>query len=384
MSESGKEHSEAMRRYLGAGIVAALRDEDVTEIYVNAGGGAVWLDRRSVGRVRSGAALGEGQVRSFLNAVAHAQRAELTRERPQLQAELPDDELFRQARLQGMVPPLAEAPVFVLRKPAARVWSLDEYVRQGILTAAQRAALARAVEGRENLLIAGGTRSGKTTFANAVLLEIATRCPRDRVVVLEDTRELQCAAEDRLALRTTDEVDLAGLVRLTLRASPDRIVIGEVRDKAAMQLLDAWSTGHPGGVATVHATDAAGALERLDRLAQRNGVPSQAHLVAAAVDLVGVPFAALHFDYRWARSGNYPWTPAAVFDDRVHTYIRLPGSGVGQEAPVLFLIDRKGATAILNYAVRGQYYVTDRVFERAALVLGSGKDQRRLEIVRER
>jgi type IV secretion system protein TrbG len=98
----------------------------------------------------------------------------------------------------------------------------------------------------------------------------------------------------------------------------------------------------------------------------------------------GVPFAALHFDYRWTRSGNYPWTPAAVFDDRVHTYIRLPGSGVGQEAPVLFLIDRKGATAILNYAVRGQYYVTDRVFERAALVLGSGKDQRRLEIVRER
>src|SRR5258708_7366636 len=115
------------------------------------------------------------------------------------------------------------------------------------------------------------------------------RCGRrDRVVVLEDTGERECAAVDRLALRTTDEVDLAGLVRLTLRSSPDRIVIGEVRDKAAMQLLDAWSTGHPGGLATVHATDAVGALERLDRLAQRNGVPSQAHLVAEAVDLVVV------------------------------------------------------------------------------------------------
>src|SRR5579864_7424165 len=273
MSEGGREEAEAMRRYLGAGIVAALRDEDVTEIYVNAGGGAVWLDRRSVGRVRSGAVLGEGQIRSFLNAVAHAQRVELTRDRPQLQAELPDDELFRQARLQGLVPPLAEAPVFVLRKPATRVWSLDEYVRQGILRSEERAALARAVDGRENVLVAGGTRSGKTTFVNAVLHEIAARCPRDRVVVLEDTRELQCAAEDRLALRTTDEVDLAGLVRLTLRSSPDRIVIGEVRDKAAMQLLDAWSTGHPGGVATVHATDAVGALERLDRLAPPAGLP---------------------------------------------------------------------------------------------------------------
>jgi len=98
----------------------------------------------------------------------------------------------------------------------------------------------------------------------------------------------------------------------------------------------------------------------------------------------GLPLAALHFGYRWTRSGKYPWAPAAVFDDQVHTYIRLPGSGVGQEAPVLFLIDRHGAAALLNYTIRGQYYVTDRVFERAALVLGSGKDQRRLEIVRER
>ena len=288
MPEDGREHAEAMRRHLGAGVVAALGDDDVTEIYVNAGDGAVWLDRRSMGRVRSAIELAEGQIRSFLNAVASAQRVELTRRHPQIQAELPDDGLFRQARLQGLVPPLAAAPVFVLRKPATRVFGLDEYVRQGILAPAHRAALRQAVEARQNVLVAGGTRSGKTTLVNAVLREIAERCPRDRVVVLEDTRELQCAASDRLGLRTTEEVDLAGLVRLTLRASPDRIVIGEVRDQAAMQLLDAWSTGHPGGVATVHATDAVGALERLDRLAQRNGVPSQAHLVAEAVDLVAV------------------------------------------------------------------------------------------------
>ncbi len=105
---------------------------------------------------------------------------------------------------------------------------------------------------------------------------------------------------------------------------------------------------------------------------------------AAAAGGDGLPLASLHFNYRWTRTGKYPWEPAAVFDDQVHTYIRLPGSGVGQEAPVLFLIDRRGATALLNYAVRGQYYVTDRVFEKAALVIGSGRDQRRLEITRER
>jgi P-type conjugative transfer ATPase TrbB len=288
MAESSQEHSETLRRYLGAGIAEALVDDDVTEIYVNAGDGAVWLDRRSGGRERTGMALPESLIRSFLNAVASAHRLELTRRNPQLQAELPSDALFRQARLQGLIPPLSEAPAFVIRKPATRVFSLGDYVEQRVLTPAHREELARAVENRDNVLVAGGTRSGKTTLVNAVLLEITERCPRDRVVVLEDTRELQCAARDHLALRTTDEVDLSGLVRLTLRSSPDRIVIGEVRDKAALQLLDAWSTGHPGGVATVHATDACGALDRLDRLAQRNGVPPQAQLVADAVDLVVV------------------------------------------------------------------------------------------------
>ena len=145
MPEPSREQSETMRRYLGEGIVAALADDDVTEIYVNAGDGAVWLDRRSAGRLRSGISLPEGTVRSFLNAVANGQRVELTRKNPQLQAELPDDDLFRGARLQGVVPPVAERLVFVLRKPAARVYGLDEYVRQGVLTPAQRAALGRAV-----------------------------------------------------------------------------------------------------------------------------------------------------------------------------------------------------------------------------------------------
>ena len=117
-AEVTKEQSEALQRHLGPGIVAALQDDDVTEIYVNPGDGSVWLDRRSAGRIRSEIVIADGQVRSFLNAVASAHRVELTRSRPDLQAELPDDALFRKARLQGLVPPLAEAAVFVVRKPA--------------------------------------------------------------------------------------------------------------------------------------------------------------------------------------------------------------------------------------------------------------------------
>jgi type IV secretion system protein VirB11 len=283
----GGEHAETLLRYLGPEIARALGDDDVTEIYIGRDGG-VWLDRRSRGRERTAVRLSESAVRSFLNAVASAQRQELTRNQPHLPAELPEDGLFRQARLQGVVPPLSQAPVFVLRKPATRVFRLDDYVAAGILSASHREAIGRAVAARANILVAGGTRSGKTTLVNAVLAEIAARCPHDRVIVLEDTRELQCPAADQLSLRTTETLDLADLVKLTLRLSPDRIVIGEVRDRGALQLLDAWSTGHPGGVATVHATDAVGALERLDRLAQRNGVPSQAALVGEAVDVVAV------------------------------------------------------------------------------------------------
>jgi P-type conjugative transfer protein TrbG len=131
-----------------------------------------------------------------------------------------------------------------------------------------------------------------------------------------------------------------------------------------------------------------------DELVRRWASAEEARRVSAAEEALAVtplgaagggppPLASLHFNYRWTRTGKYPWVPVAVFDDQVHTYIRLPGSGVGQEAPVLFLVDRKGGTALLNYAVRGQFYVTDRVFDRAALVLGSGKDQQKLEITRE-
>jgi type IV secretion system protein TrbB len=195
-------------------------------------------------------------------------------------------ELFRNARLQGFVPPLAAAPVFNLRKPPAVVYTLDQYVEAGILTPRHRAALAAAVRARRNILVAGGTASGKTTLVNAVLHEITAACPLDRIVILEDTVELQCAARDHLALRTADGVRLRDLVKAALRTSPDRIVVGEVRDEAALDLLDAWQTGHPGGCATVHANDPLSALNRLDRLAQRAGVGPQPDLVADAIQLV--------------------------------------------------------------------------------------------------
>jgi type IV secretion system protein TrbB len=281
---SGPHFAEIMERLLGPEVSALLADPDVTELYVNPDG-VVRVDTRSAGRQRTALALEPNRIRAFLNTVASSLGTPLSEASPMLEAELPKG-TFRGARLQAFVPPCVPEVTFVVRNPPSRVYRLEEMVDSQVLRPEHRRALREAVLARHNILVAGGTRSGKTTFANALLAEIAELCPSDRLVILEDTVELQCVAPDHLALRTCPGVSLADLVRATLRASPTRIIVGEVRDHSALDLVDAWGTGHPGGCATLHATDPLGALFRLDRLAQRNGVPSQLPEIARTIDLV--------------------------------------------------------------------------------------------------
>jgi type IV secretion system protein VirB11 len=155
------------------------------------------------------------------------------------------------------------------------------------MSAEQAAALRGAVAARRNILIAGGTSTGKTTLANALLAEGAKTS--DRVVLIEDTRELQCAAPNLVALRTKDGVaSLAELVRSSLRLRPDRIPIGEVRGAEALDLLKAWGTGHPGGIGTIHAGTALGALRRLEQLVQEAVAVVPRALIAETLDLIAV------------------------------------------------------------------------------------------------
>lgn len=285
--ETGARYSEMMARYLGPVILRAFGDDDVTEIYVNPQDGTVRFDTRSRGRIESGVSVAATRVEMFLNAVATSLGLKLGPDHPGLEAELPAVG-FRGSRLQGFVSPVTPAPAFAIRKPPAVVYSLDDYVAAGVISRSQRAEFRRAVREHHSILIAGGTNTGKTTLANALLKEVTDLFPAERIVILEDTVELQCLAPDHLALRTTPNVTLAQLVKSALRTSPNRIVVGEVRGSEALDLLDAWATGHPGGVATVHASSAEGALLRLDRLAQRANVPPQRQLVAEAIHLIAV------------------------------------------------------------------------------------------------
>ncbi len=285
--DTGARYGEMMARYLGSAILRAFADDDVTEIYLNPQDGVVRFDTRSRGRITSEVAVAPTRVEMFLNAVASSLGLTLGADHPALEAELPAVG-FRRSRLQGFVPPVTPAPAFTIRKPPAVLYCLDDYVEAGVVSRAERIEFRRAVQEHQNILIAGGTNTGKTTLANALLKEITELFPAERLVILEDTVELQCVAPDHLALRTSPTVTLAQLVKSALRTSPTRIVVGEVRGSEALDLLDAWATGHPGGVATVHASSPEGALLRLDRLAQRANVPPQRQLVAEAVHLIAV------------------------------------------------------------------------------------------------
>ena len=269
-----------LRTALGPAIAAALEDPQVVEVLLNPDG-ALWVDRLSEGRVATGLKLSPADAERIIRLVAAHLRLEVHSGAPIVSAELPETG----ERFEGLLPPVTQFPVFAIRKRAALVYTLDRYVADGILGAEQAAYLRQAVRERFNIVIAGGTSTGKTTLANALLDEIART--GDRVIILEDTRELQCLADDQVALRTKPGVaSMAELVRSTLRLRPDRIVVGEVRGGEALDLLKAWGTGHPGGIATLHAGSTAGALSRLEQLIQEAVVTVPRPLIAEAVDVI--------------------------------------------------------------------------------------------------
>jgi type IV secretion system protein VirB11 len=269
-----------LRTAMGPVIAAALDDPEVVEVLLNPDG-ALWVDRLGSGRSQSGHSLSAAAAERIVRLLAAHVRVEVHAGAPIVSAELPETG----ERFEGVLPPVVRAPVFAIRKRAAGVIRLSQYVADEILSPAQATFLKDAVAQRKNIVIAGGTSTGKTTLANALLQEMAVS--GDRVILLEDTVELQCVTDDHVPLRTKPGVvSMSDLVRSTLRLRPDRIVVGEVRGREALDLLKAWGTGHPGGIATLHAGSAQGALTRLEQLIQEVVVTVPRALIAETVDVI--------------------------------------------------------------------------------------------------
>ncbi|UFZ02638.1 P-type conjugative transfer ATPase TrbB [Bradyrhizobium ontarionense] len=271
-----------LRTALGPAIELLLDDVAVVEVMLNPDG-RLWIDRLTSGLADTGETVSAADGERIIRLVAHHVGLEVHAGSPRVSAELPETG----ERFEGLLPPVVAAPTFAIRKPAVAVFTLGHYVADGIMSVVQARGLRKAVLDRRNILVAGGTSTGKTTLTNALLDVVAGTS--DRVVLIEDTRELQCRAPNLVALRTKDGVaSLSDLVRSSLRLRPDRIPIGEVRGPEALDLLKAWGTGHPGGIGTIHAGSALGALRRMEQLIQEAVVTVPRALIAETIDVIAV------------------------------------------------------------------------------------------------
>jgi type IV secretion system protein VirB11 len=259
-----------------------LEDARVVEIMLNADG-VVWIDRIGEGMVRTDVRMERVPAEAMLRLVAADVGVQLTASSPALAAKLPPPWA---ARLQAFLPPVVDAPVFALRKPPRIVFSLPDYLRAGILTTDQSRALVGAIHRHENILIGGSTGSGKTTFANALLRVVADAGEAERLYIIEDTPELQCSAPNKLQILVqSGALTWRDAVMAAMRVRPDRIIVGEIRDGSALELLKAWNTGHPGGLATIHANDTRGTLDRFCQLLEEVVYPAPRALVAQTIHL---------------------------------------------------------------------------------------------------
>ena len=273
---------ELLRRQLGAATLDAIANPRITEIMINEDG-EVWFDEHGRGMREAGFSFTPSQIEGLIGTVAASLGTVANLDHPIIEGEL----LIGGIRFEGLLPPVARRPCCVMRKPAQVLYTLNDYIGDGILAESHAQVLRDAIDQRLNLVIAGGTGSGKTTLAGALINEMVLRGdPTLRYVLIEDTLELQCRARNLVQLHTAANADMTRLVRTTMRLRPDRIIIGEVRGGEALALLKAWNTGHPGGVTTIHSNNARSALTRLSSLVQEAGVPPQPELIAETINLI--------------------------------------------------------------------------------------------------
>lgn len=271
-----------VRHLLGPEILTALEEDDTIEVLVNPDG-VIWHERLGK-HMRPIGSLDRAAATALASALAGTVRKKITRDSPYVETEL----VLDGSRVSLQVPPIAEAPTLSIRKHASRVFSLDEYVRSEVMTERQADAIRQAVHDHKNILVVGGTGSGKTTLINAIIAEITRSREHARLLIIEDTRELQCVAPNCVRYRKHETVSIQDLVRISLRMRPDIIIVGEIRGAEALDLLDAWATGHRGGAASIHGDSAAIGVSRLVLNVSRNAqAPKPIEpLVEQAIDVV--------------------------------------------------------------------------------------------------
>ncbi len=242
----------------------ALFDPSTIELMLNPDG-KIWQEKLGEGMAHI-CNMRESEADEFIRKIAGYLKTTITRENPRLEGVLPLDD----SRFAGQIPPVVAHTSFAIRRRAVRVFTLREYVDSGVMTSRQCENLCAAIADHQNILVVGGTGSGKTTLGNAVLHEITVVEPDARQIIIEDTAELNSTAANKVCYQTTPECTMTDLLKTALRMRPDRIIVGEVRGGEAFDLVQAWNTGHGGGFSTLHANDCASGLRRLKSLVSQH------------------------------------------------------------------------------------------------------------------
>ena len=264
--------------FLFKDIKPYLVNDDVCEIMVN-DDSKIWIDTFSKGLVYTGKILTNDIVSNIIVQIANHSHKICNKDNPLLEAEILN------MRFQGFLSPdIVKNSSFCIRKHAKKIFNLDDYVHNKTMTKYQKEIIIQAIYNRKNIIVAGGTGSGKTTLVNALLFEIAKL--NNRVIIIEDTKELKCDAQNKLALISTKTTSMEDLLRATLRSRPDRIIVGEVRGSEAFTLINAWSTGHKGGISTVHSNSAFHTLTRIETLVGFGTDKVQPSIIADAIDVI--------------------------------------------------------------------------------------------------
>ena len=282
-----KRQAELVKDSLGKEILKYLDDPEVNEVYINQDY-SLRIDTIS-GRRKTDVILTSARVARICKSIAGINRQVITEKNPELGVEI----RLLQVRAQIMFPPIVSRPTFFLRKKPRQIFSLEDYQAQGALSEKYYEIIVDCIKRRKNIIVAGATGSGKTTFLNAILKKLSEINPEHRLVILEDLPELQCSSDDVQYMTTsgnrTTSVTMQDLVFISMRLSPQRILIGEVRDKSAYDVLKAWNTGHPGGFCTIHADGCHDAFIRLELLVKEADTGSSTRDIKALIgSTVGV------------------------------------------------------------------------------------------------
>jgi pilus assembly protein CpaF len=247
-----------------------ILDDEISEIMVNPDG-RVFTERLGIVSAHEDIEITESTLEAAVKSIARQLGDDVSEEKPVLDARLPDG-----SRVAAVLPPCSIGGItLTVRKFNARRFTIDDLVARETLTLELAAALRNAIEGRKNLLISGGTGTGKTTLLNI----LADFIPDDdRIVVIEDTAEIHIRKTNLVRFEARREqpglpaVEIRDLLKASLRHRPDRIIVGEIRGGEAFDLLNALNTGHSGSISTVHANSARGALSRFENLTLQSGV----------------------------------------------------------------------------------------------------------------